>query len=123
MPLNTCQNKYIYKHSINPKYIKQWIICHFKTSIWLGTFRYNCTRSQLNNKGGGELYQIKRSRGKTEIDKDKEIMWWRVNKYLLKSPAQEIVYDMKSNLCNVFILKCVSITNISIEDYMEGVIR
>ena len=26
---NTCQNKCIYKYSINPRYIKQWIICHF----------------------------------------------------------------------------------------------
>ena len=30
---------------------------------------------------------------------------------------------MKSKLYNVFILKCVSITNISIEHYMEGAIR
>ena len=57
--------KYIYKHSINPKYIKQWII-YFKIYIWLGTFRYNCTRGQLNNKGGGELHKIKQSWDKTE---------------------------------------------------------
>ena len=30
---------------------------------------------------------------------------------------------MKSNLYNVFILKCVSVINVSIEHYMEGVIR
>ena len=35
--------------------------------IWLGTFSYNCTWSQLNNEGGGELYEIKQSRDKTEI--------------------------------------------------------
>ena len=34
-----------------------------------------------------------------------------------------LFYDMKSNLYNVFILKCVSITNISIEHFTEGVIR
>ena len=28
--------------------------------IWLGTFRYNCTRGELNNEGGGELHEIKR---------------------------------------------------------------
>ena len=32
-------------------------------------------------------------------------------------------YDMKSNLYYVFILKCVSIANVCIEHYMEGVIR
>ena len=37
--------------------------------IWLETFRYNCTRVQLNNKRGGELHEIKR-RGKTEIGKE-----------------------------------------------------
>ena len=39
------------------------------------------------------------------------------------SLAHEIVYDMKRNLYNVFTLKCVSVTNISIEYYMDGVIR
>ena len=33
-----------------------------------------------------------------------------------------LFFDMKSNLCNLFILKCVLITNLSIEHYMEGVI-
>ena len=45
------------------------------------------------------------------------------SKYLLKSLADEIYdmfYDMKSK---VFTLKCVSITTISIEHYIEGVIR
>ena len=37
---------------------------------------------------GGELHQIKRSREKTEIGK--EIIWYGVNKYLLKSPDHEI---------------------------------
>ena len=37
---------------------------------------------------GGELYQIKRSRDKTEIGK--EIIWYGVKKYLLKSPDHEI---------------------------------
>ena len=43
--------------------------------IWLGTFRYNCTRCQLNNEGGGggELHEIKWSRDKTKIGK--EIIW------------------------------------------------
>ena len=31
-----------------------------------------------------------------------------------------LFYDMKSHLCNIFILKCVSITNISIEHYHGG---
>ena len=67
----------MYKHSINPKYIKQ-----------LGTFRYNFRRGKLNNEGV-ELHEVKRSWDKTEIGK--EIMRERVNKYLLKSLAQEIV--------------------------------
>ena len=46
-----------------------------------------------------------------------------LNKYLLKSLAHETVLDMKGNLYDAFVLKCVSITNISIEHYMEGVIR
>ena len=37
--------------------------------------------------------------------------------------ALRLFYDMKKNLHNVFTLKCVSITNISIEHYLEGVIR
>ena len=41
--------------------------------MWLGTFRYNCTRGQLNNKGGEELHEIKQSQDKTEIGK--EIIW------------------------------------------------
>ena len=44
-------------------------MCHFKIYIRLGTFRYNCTLGQLNNKGGGELHEIKQSRDKTEIGK------------------------------------------------------
>ena len=46
---------------------------HFKTYTWLGAFRYNCKRIQLNNEGGGELHEINRSRDKTEIGK--EITW------------------------------------------------
>ena len=45
----------------------------WKKIYWLGTFRYNCTRGQLNNEEGGELLEIKRSRDKTEIGK--EILW------------------------------------------------
>ena len=60
--------------------------------------RYNCARGQWNNEGDGELHEIKRSRDKTKIGK--EIIWLRVNKYVLKS-----------------------IANIIIEYYMEGVIR
>ena len=41
--------------------------------IWLGTFRYDCTGGQLNNKKEGELHEIKRSWDKTEIGK--EIIW------------------------------------------------
>ena len=70
LPPNTCQNKCIYKHSITPKYIKQWITYHFKTYIWLETFRHNCTPGQLNNERGGELHRIKRSQDKTKIDKE-----------------------------------------------------
>ena len=61
---------YIYKHPINPKYIKQWIINHFKTYIRLGTFRYNCVQGQLNNEGGGKLHEIKRNRDKAKTDKE-----------------------------------------------------
>ena len=32
---------------------------YFKTYIWLATIRYNCTRGQLDNKGGEELNEIK----------------------------------------------------------------
>ena len=56
--------------------------------IWSGSFRYNCARGQINNKGGGELHVIKRSRDKTE--RAKEIIWLRVKEYLLKSLAHEI---------------------------------
>ena len=63
----------IYKLSINPKYIKQWKIYHLKKYIWLGAFRCNCTRGQLNSEGGGELHEIKRSQDKTEIMSYKEI--------------------------------------------------
>ena len=69
-PPNTCQNKCIYKHPINPKYIKQWITYHFKMYIGLGTFRYNCARGQLNNKGRGALHEIKRSRDKAKTGKE-----------------------------------------------------
>ena len=55
--------------------------------VWLGTFRYDCTRGQLNNEGGGELHKIKQSRDKTEIGK--EMIWW-VNKYQMKSLTHEI---------------------------------
>ena len=85
--------KCLYKHSINAKYIKQWLIFHFKRYIWLETFRYNCTQSQLNNEGRGELHEVKRSRDKTEIGK--EIIWQRVKKYHLKSLAHEIVLRHK----------------------------
>ena len=37
--------------------------------------------------------------------------------------SKQISYDMKSHFYNVFILKCVSITNIGIEHYMEGIIK
>ena len=72
-PLNTWQNKCIYKHSVNPKHIKQWITYHFKTYIWLGVFRYNCTQGQLNNEGEGEHHETKQSRDKTKIGA--EIIW------------------------------------------------
>ena len=69
----SAKKMYIYKHSPNPKYVKQWIICHFKTYMWLGTFRYNSTRGQLNNEEGGELHEIKRSRDIAETVK--KIIW------------------------------------------------
>ena len=40
----------------------------------------------------------------------------------MKSLAHRLFYNMKSNLY-VFTMKCVLITNISIEHYVEGVIR
>ena len=46
------------------------MIYQFKTYIRLRTFRNNCTRGQLNNKGGEELHEIKQSRGKAEIGKE-----------------------------------------------------
>ena len=57
------------------------MIYHFKTymiGILLGTFRYNCTRGQLNNEGRGGHQEMKQSRDKTEIDK--EIIYYKVNK-------------------------------------------
>ena len=36
----------------------------------IGTFRYNCTRDQLTNEGGGEFNEIKQNRDKTEIGKE-----------------------------------------------------
>ena len=33
-------------------------------------FRCNCARGQLNNEGGGDLHEIKRSQDKTEIGKE-----------------------------------------------------
>ena len=83
---------YIYKHSINPKYMKQRIIYHFKTYTWLGTFRHNCIRSQLNNEGGGELHKIKRSWNKTVITK--EIIWGWTN-ILWSHSSLRLFYDMK----------------------------
>ena len=47
----------------------------------------------------------------------------RANKYLLKSIAPKIVLRVKTNLYHVFVLKCVSITNIGVEHYMERVVR
>ena len=34
------------------------------------SFRYNCTRGQLNSEGEGELYETKQSQDKTEIGKE-----------------------------------------------------
>ena len=56
--------------------------------IWLGTFKYNCSKGQLKNEGRGELHEIKQNRDKTEIDK--EISKHRVNKYLLKALMHEL---------------------------------
>ena len=36
----------------------------------IAAFRYNCARAQLNNEGGGELHETKRSQYKTEIGKE-----------------------------------------------------
>ena len=44
----------------------QWIILHFKTYTWLGTFRYNCIRGQLNNEEEGDKTEI----GKEYYDKE-----------------------------------------------------
>ena len=66
--------------------------------IWLGPFRYNCTRGQLNNEERGELHNIKRSQDKTKVDK--EILWWRVNKYLLKPPRMRLWgYCIYTEMC------------------------
>ena len=79
--------------------------------IWLGTFRYNCTRCQLNNEKRGEIHNIKRS-----PDKERNNM----------TNSKQITFEATSawgyeNI--VFILKYISITSISIERYTEGVIR
>ena len=66
-----------------------WVCNSVCNADWLETFRYNCTRGQINNEGGVELHEIKRSWDKTKIDK--EIIWWKINKYLLNSLAHEIV--------------------------------
>ena len=39
------------------------------------------------------------------------------------SLRHDIVLQDEYIICNVFVLKCVSITNISIKHYMQGVIR
>ena len=36
---------------------------------------------------------------------------------------KKYLYDMKSNFFIVFILKCVSVTNLSTEHYTEGIAR
>ena len=68
---------------------------------WFGTFSYNCTRGHLKNEGRGKLHEIKRGRNKMEINnviQSKQISF------------ESLTHEMKSNLCNVFILKYASIT-------------
>ena len=75
--------------------------------IWLGTFRHNCIWGQLKNGGGGELHEIKqRQNGNKQ----------RNNMIMSKGISFE------GTRANIFVLKCVSITNISVKHYMEGVI-
>ena len=74
------------------------MIYHFKTYIWLGTFRYNCTRGQLNNKGGEELHEINQSQDKTEIGK--EIIWEQWTDILWsQSLEHEIVLQHEKVTC------------------------
>ena len=68
-PPSTGRNRCLQKHSINPIYIQQQMIYHFKTYLCWGTFIYNSTRGQLNNEGGGELHEVKQSRDKLKIGK------------------------------------------------------
>ena len=89
--------------------------------IWLRTFRYNCTQGQLKNKGGGELHEIKRSQDKTE--RGKEILWQKVNKYLLKSLEHEICFTTRKVICIMHLYWNDATTNISIEHYMESANR
>ena len=88
----------------------QWIILHFKTYIWLGTFRCNCIWGQLNNEGGGELHEKKKKSRQNENTQRNNMI-----------KSKQISFGVTCT--NVFILKCVLIMNISIEHYMEGVIR
>ena len=67
-PNRATHRKCLYKHSINPIYVKQCITYHFKKYVRLGTCKYDCTRGQLNI-GGGQLHEVKRSRDKTELGK------------------------------------------------------
>ena len=57
---------------------------------------------------------------KTKIGKEHDKEW---KKTFWSHSHMRLFHDMKSNLYNVFIMKCVSMTNISIEHYMDGVIR
>ena len=58
------------KHSMNPKYMKQWILYHVKMYVLMEAFKYFFTQGQLNNEGGGELHKMKGSWDKTEIGKE-----------------------------------------------------
>ena len=60
--------------------------------------------------------------GKSKVGKEIMIQstYWKILKSLSR---RRLFYDMKKKLCNPFILKCVSITTISTEHYMEGIIR
>ena len=75
--------------------------------IWLGTFRHNCIWGQLKNEGGGELHEIKQRQNENKQ---------RNNMIMSKGISFE------GTRSNIFVLKCVSITNISVKHYMEGVI-
>ena len=82
-------------------------------------FQWKQTKEKLGNKW---LKYVKEFSRRFDFAKRKKEIR-QINSMIQSHLRRRLFYDMKSNLCNAFILKCVLITNISIEHYMEGIIR